>query len=170
MSVELAHDERGPGRVDQAVGELAVVVFEDPKSRHLARETLRLVRLVVALDPEQNYESGADLAGNGTGDSHSGFGDSLTYRPHRELIISAPRSTLRAPAFFSYTRARPHPGWGLPPTTQLRSTLPADSARVFHASAPKPSQLPDGPGLGRSGSAGALGSSPSWSRSRMRDA
>ena len=88
---ELAHDERGPGRVDQAVSELAALVLEDPQLRHLPRQPLRLTRVVLALDPEENDEPGADLAGNRTVDRHSRFRDPLTNRPHRAAIISARR-------------------------------------------------------------------------------
>ena len=53
----------------------------------------------LALDPEQNDEPGADLAGDRTVDRHSSFGDPLTNRPHRARIISARRSTPSSPAF-----------------------------------------------------------------------
>jgi len=59
---ELAHYQCGPGRVEQALGELAVLVLEDPQLRHLLREPLHVAGLVLALDPEQYEQTRADRA------------------------------------------------------------------------------------------------------------
>ena len=86
------------------MGELAAIVLEDPKLRHLPSQFPRVADLVRAFDPHEDGDARADLAGHRTVDGDSGFGDPLTNRPHRAPIISAARPGPVASS--SYTHAR----------------------------------------------------------------
>jgi hypothetical protein len=119
---ELTDDERRAADVEEAAVELAGGVLEDPQTGDFPGEPFCVRVAVAPLDTEQHDQSGPDLAPDLTFDADARLRDSLANHPHGAGIIADVRlggGSLEPGDFLEvHARARPHPGWGLPPTTR----------------------------------------------------
>jgi hypothetical protein len=67
---ELGHNQRLTFYVKQAQIQLARTVFKDAQTRDLARQPIRICRLIVVGDAQQNHQSRADSSGDLAADGY----------------------------------------------------------------------------------------------------
>ena len=79
---EVAHDEDGAARVEDAAVELALVVLEDAQASDAAGHALGGFRVVLARDPEQDAQARPDLPHDLVSGAHTRLGDALDDGPH----------------------------------------------------------------------------------------